>query len=83
MVRIFVEISKIMSERMQFKIMNPRRNKAPDGAADQSNQVEIEATKVFTLFFFSGYVYNNIIKQAYQIQERESDERSKKIYGSF
>lgn len=26
MVRIFVEISKIMSERMQFKIMNPRRN---------------------------------------------------------
>jgi hypothetical protein len=43
---------------------------------------KLKQQKVFTLFF-SGVCYNNIIKQAYQIQERESDERSKRYMAVF
>ena len=82
MVRIFVEISKIMSERMQFKIMNPRRNSTRWSGRIRATKWKLKQQKVFTLFF-SGVCYNNIIKQAYQIQERESDERSKRYMAVF
>lgn len=82
MVRVFVEISKIMSERMQFKIMNPRRNSTRWSGRSGQPSGKLKQQKVFTLIF-SGVCYNNIIKQAYQIQERESDERSKRHMAVF
>lgn len=82
MVRVFVEISKIMSERMQFKIMNPRRNSIRWSGRSEQPSGKLKQQKVFTLIF-SGVCYNNIIKQAYQIQERESDERSKRYMAVF
>lgn len=82
MVWIFVEISKIMSERMQFKIMNPRRNSTGWSGRLGQPSGKLKQQKVFTLFF-SGVCYNNIIIQAYQIQERESDERSKRYMAVF
>lgn len=82
MVQVFVEISKIMSERMQFKIMNPRRNSTRWSGRLGQPSGKLKQQKVFTLIF-SGVCYNNIIKQAYQIQERESDERSKRYMAVF
>ena len=69
MVRIFVEISKIMSEHQMERQI-------------RATKWKLKQQKVFTLFF-SGVCYNNIIIQAYQIQERESDERSKRYMAVF